>query len=111
MSIRHRLASIVNRELEKMERGEIDELSSQHNDMLHQLLQSPRSIFSNSRFTIEARRCRMDMMGVVVSRVDAGSVLPSFVSSTPAERDDSFSPADVSRCCGDDISDYEAVCG
>ena len=35
MSIRHRLASIVNRELEKMERGEIDELSTQHNDMLH----------------------------------------------------------------------------
>ena len=42
ISIRHRLASIVNRELEKMERGEIDELSTQHNDMLHQLLQSPR---------------------------------------------------------------------
>ena len=36
LSIRHRLASIVNRELEKMERGEIDELSEQHN-MLHQL--------------------------------------------------------------------------
>ena len=51
------------------------------------------------------------MMGEVVSTVDAGSVLPPFVSSTPAERDDSFSPADVSRCCGDDISDYEAVCG
>ena len=33
ISIRHRLASIVNRELEKMERGEIDELSDQHNDM------------------------------------------------------------------------------
>ena len=32
-SIRHRLASIVNRELEKMERGEIDELSTQHNDI------------------------------------------------------------------------------
>ena len=42
MSIRHRLASIVNRELEKMERGEIDQLSTQHNDMLHQLLQFPR---------------------------------------------------------------------
>ena len=37
MSIRHRLASIVDRELEKMERGEIDQLSTQHNDMLHQL--------------------------------------------------------------------------
>ena len=36
LSIRHRLASIVNRELEKMERGEIDELSEQHN-MLDQL--------------------------------------------------------------------------
>ena len=36
-SIRHRLASIVNRELDKMERGEIDQLSTQHNDMLHQL--------------------------------------------------------------------------
>ena len=35
LSIRHRLASIVNRELEKMERGEI-ELSVQHN-MLRQL--------------------------------------------------------------------------
>ena len=34
---RHRLASIFNRELERMERGEIDELSDQHNDMLHQL--------------------------------------------------------------------------
>ena len=42
MSIRHRLASIVNRELEKMERGEIDQLSTQHKDMLHQLLQFPR---------------------------------------------------------------------
>ena len=41
-SIRHRLASIVNRELEKMERGEIDQLSTQHNGMLHQLLQPPR---------------------------------------------------------------------
>ena len=37
ISIRHRLASIVNRELERMERGEIDELSVQHNEMLHQL--------------------------------------------------------------------------
>ena len=36
-SIRQRLASIVDRELEKMERGEIDQLSTQHNDMLHQL--------------------------------------------------------------------------
>ena len=38
-SIRQRLASIVDRELEKMERGEIDQLSAQHNEMLHQLLQ------------------------------------------------------------------------
>ena len=45
ISIRHRLASIVNRELRKMERGEIDELSTQHNDMLHQLLQSPRTLY------------------------------------------------------------------
>ena len=37
ISIRHRLPSIVNRELERMERGEIDELSDQHDDMLHQL--------------------------------------------------------------------------
>ena len=37
ISILHRLASIVNRELERMERGEIDELSDQHDDMLHQL--------------------------------------------------------------------------
>ena len=37
ISIRHRLTFIVNRELEKMERGEIDELSDQHNNMLHQL--------------------------------------------------------------------------
>ena len=36
-SIRQRLASIVDRELEKMERGEIDQLSAQHNEMLHQL--------------------------------------------------------------------------
>ena len=34
-SIRQRLASIVDRELEKMERGEIDQLSAQHNEMLH----------------------------------------------------------------------------
>ena len=31
LSIRHRLASIVNRELEKMERGEIEELAEQNN--------------------------------------------------------------------------------
>ena len=37
ISIRHRRASIVDRELEKMERGEIDELSDQHNYMLHLL--------------------------------------------------------------------------
>ena len=37
ISIRHRLASIVNRELEKMEHGEVDQLSTQHNNMLHQL--------------------------------------------------------------------------
>ena len=37
ISVRHRLASIVIREVEKMERGEIDELSDQHIDMLHQL--------------------------------------------------------------------------
>ena len=36
LSIRHRLASVVNRELEKMERGEIEELSEQHNSMLQQ---------------------------------------------------------------------------
>ena len=33
LSIRHRLDSIVNRELEKMERGEIEELSVQHSNM------------------------------------------------------------------------------
>ena len=47
-SIRHRLASIVDRELEKMERGEIDQLSTQHNEMLHQLasltVSSPASV-------------------------------------------------------------------
>ena len=37
LSIRHRLASIVNRELEKMERGEIEELSVQHNNLVQQL--------------------------------------------------------------------------
>ena len=42
---------------------------------------------------------RMDMMGAVVSRLGAGSVLPPFDSSTPAGRDDSFSAAEVSRCC------------
>ena len=36
LSIRHRLASVVNRELEKMERDEIEELSEQHNSMLQQ---------------------------------------------------------------------------
>lgn len=41
-SIRDRLARIVHRELEKMERGEIEVLSEQHNSMLQQLLQSSR---------------------------------------------------------------------
>ena len=36
-SIRDRLARIVHRELEKMERGEIEVLSEQHNSMLQQL--------------------------------------------------------------------------
>ena len=38
---------------------------------------SPRSIFSSSRLTIEARRCRMERMGLAGSNVDEGSsVMP-----------------------------------
>eukprot|EP00904_Undaria_pinnatifida_P002785 jgi/Undpi1/12507/HiC_scaffold_6.g02176.m1 len=42
VAIRERLARIVNYQLERMENGEIDQLSDQHNSMLQQLLQSPR---------------------------------------------------------------------
>ena len=58
ISIQHRLASIVNRELEKMERGEIDELSEQHNNMLHQL--ANLSVSSSASVTlseVEVVRC------------------------------------------------------
>ena len=44
LSIRHRLASIVNRELEKMERGEIDELSEQHNQLASLSVSSSASV-------------------------------------------------------------------
>ena len=37
ISIRDRLARIVNHQLERMEKGEIEQLYEQHNAMLHQL--------------------------------------------------------------------------
>ena len=45
-SIRDRLARIVHRKLEKVDRGEIQELSERHNAMLHQL--ASLGIFSSS---------------------------------------------------------------
>ena len=47
LSIRHRLDSIVNRELEKMERGEIEELSVHHDNMLQQLANLSVSSFES----------------------------------------------------------------
>ena len=57
---------------------------------------SPRSIFSSSRLTMEARRCWIEMIGAVGSNVDGGSVLP-LDSGTPVEREGSLYAADASK--------------
>ena len=50
----------------------------------------------------------MEMMGVVGSSVDVGSVLPPLVSGTLADRGESLLAADASKCsswsCSYDIS-------
>ena len=77
LSIRHRLASIVNRELEKMERGEIEELSVQHNDMLQQLT----SLYVSSSGSVTLSES--DPSNLVPTQPDVSPVIlvPSFVLS------------------------------
>ena len=77
LSIRHRLASIVNRELEKMERGEIEELSVQHNDMLQQLT----SLYVSSSGSVTLSES--DPSNLVPTQSDVSPVIlvPSFVLS------------------------------
>ena len=86
MSIRHRLASIVNRELEKMVRGEIDELSSQHNDMLHQL--ASLSVSSSAPVSLS----ESERSNPVLSQP-----VPTYAGVLSAPKAVTFTPNDVRR--------------
>ena len=84
MSIRHRLASIVDRELEKMERGEIDQLSTQTNEMLHQL--ASLSVTSSASVSLS----ESDRSNRVLSQP-----VPTYAGVLSAPKAVTFTPSDV----------------
>ena len=84
ISIRNHLASIVNRELEEMERGEIDERSTQHNDMLHQL--ASLSVSSSASVSLsESER----------SNPVSSQPVPTYAGVLSAPKAVTFTPTDV----------------
>ena len=84
MSIRHRLASIVDRELEKMERGEIDRLSAQHDEMLHQL--ASLSVSSSASVSLS----ESERSNPVLSQP-----VPTYAGVLSAPKAVTFTPSDV----------------
>ena len=80
-SIRHRLASIVNRELEKLERAEIDQLSTQLNDMLHQL--ASLSVSSSASVSLSESERSNPVMSQPVPTYAGVLSAPKAVTFTP----------------------------
>ena len=84
LSIRHRLASIVNRELEKIERGQIDQLSVQRNNVLQQ----PASL-------MVSRSASVTLFESEPSNPVPTQSVPTYAGVLSAPKAVTFTPSDV----------------
>ena len=93
-SIRHRFASIVNRELEKMERGEIDQLSTQQNHMLHQL--ASLSVSSSASVSLSESERSNPVMSQPVTTYAGVLSAPKAVTFIPSDNNNHPPPTFIS---------------